>query len=142
MLGTIQSVDPAGRSVTLLTSTGAARTYSGAVSPLNVSQNGSLVSGLRTLTAGQHVQAVVQPDGSTTFTIFQALSKTFARYDALTQTIVVKITPGSAENNVFKVAPEAWIHQGTTNIGVQSLVGDDKIVLYLNNNVVYELVKQ
>ncbi|WP_172250528.1 S-layer homology domain-containing protein [Saccharibacillus deserti] len=142
MLGTIQSVDPAGRSVTLLTSTGAARTYSGAVSPLNVSQNGSLVSGLRTLTAGQHVQAVVQPDGSTTFTIFQALSKTFARYDAVTQTVVVKITPGSAENNVFKVAPEAWIHQGTTNIGVQSLVGDDKIVLYLNNNVVYELVKQ
>lgn len=142
VIGTIQSVDSASRSVTLLTSTGATRTYSGAAAPLIVNQNGTIVSGTGTLTAGQHVQAIVQPDGSTSFTIFQALSKSFWKYDAVTQTVYVKIVPGSTENNMFKLAPEAWIHQGATNINVQSLVGDDKIVLYLNNNVVYELVKQ
>ncbi|NGZ74301.1 S-layer homology domain-containing protein [Saccharibacillus alkalitolerans] len=142
VIGTVQSVDAASRSVTLLTSTGATRTYSGAVTPLNVNQNGSIVSGVATLTAGQHVQAVVQPDGSTLFTAFQALSKSFWRYDAVTQTVYVKVTPGSSEANSFKLAPEAWVHQGATNISVQSLAGDDKIVLYLNNNVVYELAKQ
>lgn len=141
-IGTIQSVDAAARSVTLLTSTGATRTYSGAVSPLNVNQNGTVVSAASTLAAGQHVQATVQPDGSTSFTVLQALSKSFWRYDAAAQAVYVKITPGSTENNMYKLAPEAWVHQGAANISVQSLVGDDKIVLYLNNNVVYELVKQ
>ncbi|GGO04094.1 S-layer homology domain-containing protein [Saccharibacillus kuerlensis] len=141
VIGSIQSVDAASRSVTVLTSTGAVRTYSGAVSPLTVNQNGSIVSGTATLAVGQHVQAVVQPDGSTSFTVFQTLTKSFWKYDAVSQTIYVKITPGSSEANTFKLAPDAWVHQGATNISVQSLAGDDKIVLYLNNNVVYELVK-
>ncbi len=140
--GMIQSVDPVSRSVTVQTSAGTTRTYSGAVQPLTVNQNGIIVSGISTLSAGQHVQAVVQPDGSTSFTVFQALSKTFWKYDAFTQTVYTKITPGSSETNTFKLSPDAWVHQGTTNISVQSLAGDDKIVLYLNNNVVYELVKQ
>ncbi|WP_051507245.1 S-layer homology domain-containing protein [Saccharibacillus sacchari] len=142
VIGSVQNVDTASRTVTLQTSTGATRTYSSAAGPLNVVQNGTLISGLGTLASGQHVQAIVQPDGSTSFTIFQAVSKSFWKYDALTQTVFVKITPGSSEANSFKLAPDAWIHQGTTNISVQSLAGDDKIVLYLNNNVVYELVKQ
>ncbi|OWA37176.1 hypothetical protein B9G55_03655 [Saccharibacillus sp. O16] len=142
VIGTIQSVDPGSRSVTVQTSSGTARTYSAAVQPITVNQNGSNVSGISTLSAGQHVQAVVQPDGSTSFTVFQALTKSFWKYDAFTQTVYVKITPGSSENNMFKLSPDAWVHQGTANISVQSLAGDDKIVLYLNNNVVYELVKQ
>lgn len=142
VIGSVQSVDTAARTVTVLTSAGATRTYTAATSPLTVNQNGTVVSGIGTLSVGQHVQANVQPDGSTSFTIFQAVSKSFWKYDALTQTVFVKITPGSSEANTFKLAPDAWIHQGTANISVQSLAGDDKIVLYLNNNVVYELVKQ
>ncbi len=142
VMGTIQSVDPVSRSVTVVTSAGVTRTYSGAAQPLTVNQNGTLISGISTLSAGQHVQAVVQPNGSTVLTVFQALNKTFWKYDAFTQTVYVKITPGSSEANTFKLSPDAWVHQGTANISVQSLAGDDKIVLYLNNNVVYELVKQ
>ncbi|MCQ4085749.1 S-layer homology domain-containing protein [Saccharibacillus sp. JS10] len=142
VIGSIQSIDNATRTVTVSTSNGAIRTYSAANSALSVNQNGTVISGIGSLSTGQHVQAVVQPDGSTSFTVLSALSKSFWKYDSLTQTVYVKITPGTNERNTFKLAPDAWIHQGSANISVQSLAGDDKIVLYLNNNVVYELVKQ
>ncbi|MNE98385.1 hypothetical protein D3C80_1968890 [compost metagenome] len=69
------------------------------------------------------------------------LSKVFSRIDAGNNELQVKRATLN-DSYRYVMAANVYIHQGDTTLSVQSLKENDNIILYFNNDVVVEIVKQ
>lgn len=138
--GQVSSVDAAGNSVVVKDYTGAAQTLavSGGV---KIIRDGSTTTALSNLTAGDRVEIRKDPDGSTTIRIMSQLSRTFSRYESATNSLVTK-RPNLNDKYQFFVPANVYIHQGDSTLSVQSLKENDNIIMYFNNDILVEIVKQ
>lgn len=138
--GQVSSVDAAGNSVVVKDYAGAAQTLavSGGV---KIIRDGSTTTALSNLTAGDRVEIRKDPDGSTTIRIMSQLSRTFSRYESATNSLVTK-RPNLNDKYQFFVPANVYIHQGDSTLSVQSLKENDNIIMYFNNDILVEIVKQ
>ncbi|MEK3862402.1 S-layer homology domain-containing protein [Paenibacillus sp. FSL H7-0716] len=138
--GQVSSVDAAGNNVVVKDYAGAAQTLavSGGV---KIIRDGSTTTALSNLTAGDRVEIRKDPDGSTTIRIMSQLSRTFSRYESATNSLVTK-RPNLNDKYQFFVPANVYIHQGDSTLSVQSLKENDNIIMYFNNDILVEIVKQ
>ncbi len=121
--------------------------FAGTTQTLNVSSGVKIVRDGVTSTAISGIavadRVVVRKDidGSTIIRVLPQLSRTFSRYESGTNSLVTK-RENLTENYRFSLDSKVYIHQGDTTLSVQSLKENDNIIVYFNNNVVVEIVKQ
>lgn len=112
---------------------------SGAV---KVVKSGSTLTSLSNLTVGDRVEMTKDTDNSTRFRVLTVMSKQFWSYDGVGNQILVKRETTTDTNYRFALGSSVFVHQGDNTLSVQSLRDNDNIVLYLLNNVVFEIQKQ
>ncbi len=80
-------------------------------------------------------------DGAIIIRVLTQLSRAFSRADSSSNELQVK---RSNLNDPYRYtfASNVYIHQGDTTLSVQSLKENDNIIMYFNNDVIVEIVKQ
>lgn len=138
--GQVNTVDAAANSLVVKDFAGVAHNIavSGGV---RIIRDGSTTSALSNLTATDRVELRKDTDGVTIIRVLPQLNKFFSRYESATNSLSTKRSNFN-ENYQFILAPNVFIHQGDTTLSVQSLKENDNIILYFNNDVVVEIVKQ
>lgn len=139
--GQVTAVDTAGGSLTVKDYAGAAQTFA-AGTGVKIIREGVTSTTLSSLSAADRVEVRKDADGSTIIRVLTQLSRTFSRYDSGNGELTTKRVSLDDNNNRFILASNVYIHQGDTTLSVQSLKENDNIVLYFNNNIVVEIVKQ
>ncbi|WP_366295235.1 S-layer homology domain-containing protein [Paenibacillus sp. AN1007] len=138
-LAEVTAVD--GTSVTLKQFNGSAEKMS-VSGPVKVLKAGSTLTSLTNLTVGDRVEMTKDTDNSTRFRVLTVMSKQFWSYDGVGNQILVKRETTTDTNYRFALGSNVFVHQGDNTLSVQSLRDNDNIVLYLLNNVVFEISKQ
>lgn len=138
--GQVSAVDTTAGTLTVKDYNGTSYTYtvSGGV---KVVRDGVTTTVLSNITTADRVEVRKDADGATLVRVLTPLSRTFARLESDSTVMQVKRTSISEEYK-YTLASGVYIHQGDTTLSVQSLKENDNITLYLNNNVVVEIVKQ
>lgn len=139
--GPVVSVDATAGTFTVKDYAGTAQTFntSGGV---KITRDGTTNTSLSNLTTADRVEARKDADGSIVVRVLTQATRTFSRYESATNEIVTKRDNLNDNNYRVSLTPSTYIHQGDTTISVQSFKENDKIVVYFNNNVVVEIVKQ
>lgn len=139
--GPVVSVDATAGTFTVKDYAGTAQTFntSGGV---KITRDGTTNTSLNNLTTADRVEARKDADGSIVVRVLTQATRTFSRYESATNEIVTKRDNLNDNNYRVSLTPNTYIHQGDTTISVQSFKENDKIVVYFNNNVVVEIVKQ
>ncbi|MGG4346341.1 S-layer homology domain-containing protein [Paenibacillus lautus] len=137
-LGEVTNADVSGNALTVKDYSGSSQTLvvSGGV---KVVKNGSTASNLSTLTAGDRVEIRKDIQGVTIVQVLEKVERAF--WQASNTEIQVK-RKSINDNFRYALSDKVFVHQGDTTLSVQSLKENDNIVLYLNNGVVVEIVKQ
>lgn len=138
-LAEVTAVD--GTSVTLKQFNGSTEKMS-VSGPVKVVKAGSTLTSLTNLTVGDRVEMTKDTDNSTRFRVLTVMSKQFWSYDGVGNQILVKRETTTDTNYRFALGSNVFVHQGDNTLSVQSLRDNDNIVLYLLNNVVFEISKQ
>ncbi|WP_342551643.1 S-layer homology domain-containing protein [Paenibacillus sp. FSL R7-0652] len=138
-LAEVTAVD--GTSVTLKQFNGSTEKMS-VSGPVKVLKAGSTLTSLTNLTVGDRVEMTKDTDNSTRFRVLTVMSKQFWSYDGVGNQILVKRETTTDTNYRFALGSNVFVHQGDNTLSVQSLRDNDNIVLYLLNNVVFEISKQ
>ncbi|MGG3509870.1 S-layer homology domain-containing protein [Paenibacillus lautus] len=137
-LGEVTSADVSGNALTVKDYSGNSQTL-GVSSGVKVVKNGSTASNLSTLTAGDRVEIRKDIQGVTIVQVLEKVERAF--WQASNTEIQVK-RKSINDNFRYALSDKVFVHQGDTTLSVQSLKENDNIVLYLNNGVVVEIVKQ
>ncbi|SET50343.1 S-layer homology domain-containing protein [Paenibacillus sp. NFR01] len=138
-LGQVTAVDANAGTLTVKDYAGAVQTISVSSSGVRIIRDGVTSTGLAGLTAGDRADVRKDADGVITVRVLTKASRTLSRIDDGVLTVK---RANLTENNQFPMANNVYIHQGDTTLPVQSLKENDNIMLYFNNNVVIEVVKQ
>ncbi|MNN76356.1 hypothetical protein D3C81_1927310 [compost metagenome] len=80
-------------------------------------------------------------DGAIIIRVLTQLSRAFSRADSSSHELQVKRT-NLSDPYRYTFASNVYIHQGDTTLSVQSLKENDNIIMYFNNDVIVEIVKQ
>ncbi|MGE7612739.1 S-layer homology domain-containing protein [Paenibacillus sp. NPDC101420] len=138
--GQINSVDAAANSLVVKEYAGAAQnfTVSGGV---RIIRDGATTTALSNLTTADRVEIRKDTDGATVIRVLPQLTRSFSRYDSTTNSLVTK-RANLNDKYQFTFASNVYIHQGDTTLSVQSLKENDNIIMYFNNDIVVEIVKQ
>lgn len=138
--GQINSVDAAANSLVVKEYAGAAQnfTVSGGV---RIIRDGATTTALSNLTTADRVEIRKDTDGATVIRVLPQLTRSFSRYDSTTNSLVTK-RANLNDKYQFTLASNVYIHQGDTTLSVQSLKENDNIIMYFNNDIVVEIVKQ
>ncbi|MFF3922011.1 S-layer homology domain-containing protein [Paenibacillus lactis] len=137
-LGEITNVDASGNVVTVKDYAGNSQAI-GVSAGVKVVRNGSTATNLSTLAASDRVEIRKDIQGVTIINVMEKLERSF--WQASNSEIQVK-RKSINDNYRFALSDKVFVHQGDTTLSVQSLKENDNIVLYLNNGVVVEIVKQ
>ncbi|MGG3312007.1 S-layer homology domain-containing protein [Paenibacillus lautus] len=137
-LGEVTSADVSGNALTVKDYSGNSQTL-GVSGGVKVVKNGSTASNLSTLTAGDRVEIRKDIQGVTIVQVLEKVERAF--WQASNTEIQVK-RKSINDNFRYALSDKVFVHQGDTTLSVQSLKENDNIVLYLNNGVVVEIVKQ
>jgi|GEM_PF-290293 len=121
--------------------------YGGAVQDIalganfKIVKNGAESASTAALAAGDRAEIRTNASGEYVVTVIPGLEKTFWRYDAAANAILVrKVT--LTENNQYKLSPDTLVTSGDQKIEAASLKEDDKIVLYILNGKLLEVEKR
>lgn len=137
-LGEVTSLDASGNVLTVKDHSGNSQTL-GVSGGVKVVKNGSTASNLSALTQGDRVEIRKDIQGVTIIQVLEKIERAF--WQANNTEIQVK-RKSINDNYRFTLSDKVFVHQGDTTLSVQSLKENDNIVLYLNNGVVVEIVKQ
>lgn len=137
-LGEVTSIDSSGNVLTVKDQSGNSQTL-GVSGGVRVTKNGSTATNLSVLSQGDRVEIRKDIQGLTIIQVLDKLERAF--WQASNTDIQVK-RKSINDNYRFTLASNVFVHQGDTTLSVQSLKENDNIVLYLNNGVVVEIVKQ
>lgn len=137
-LGEVTSVDVSANALTVKDHAGNSQTI-GVSGGVKVVKNGSTASNLTTLTPGDRVEIRKDIQGVTMVQVLEKVERAF--WQASNTEIQVK-RKSINDNYRYTLSDKVFVHQGDTTLSVQSLKENDNIVLYLNNGVVVEIVKQ
>jgi hypothetical protein len=138
--GQISSVDAAANNLVVKEYAGAAQNFavSGGV---RIIRDGATTTALSNLTTADRVEIRKDTDGATVIRVLPQLTRSFSRYDSSTNSLVTK-RANLNDKYQFNLASNVYIHQGDTTLSVQSLKENDNIIMYFNNDIVVEIVKQ
>jgi hypothetical protein len=138
--GQISSVDAAANNLVVKEYAGAAQNFavSGGV---RIIRDGATTTALSNLTTADRVEIRKDTDGATVIRVLPQLTRSFSRYDSSTNSLVTK-RANLNDKYQFTLASNVYIHQGDTTLSVQSLKENDNIIMYFNNDIVVEIVKQ
>jgi hypothetical protein len=138
--GQVNAVDAAANSLIVKDFAGVAQTFavSGGV---KIIRDGTTTTALNNLTTADRVEIRRDIDGTTIIRVLPQLSRAFSRYDSATNALITK-RASLTDNYQYTLASNAYIHQGDTTLSVQSLKENDNIIMYFNNDIVIEIVKQ
>ncbi|WP_194541988.1 S-layer homology domain-containing protein [Paenibacillus sp. JZ16] len=137
-LGEVTSVDASANALTTKDYSGNSQTL-GVSGGVKVVKNGSTASNLSALTSGDRVEIRKDIQGVTIIQVLEKVERAF--WQASNTEIQVK-RKSINDNFRYVLSDKVFVHQGDTTLSVQSLKENDNIVLYLNNGVVVEIVKQ
>ncbi|OIB04616.1 S-layer protein [Paenibacillus sp. LC231] len=137
-LGEVTSVDASANALTMKDYSGNSQTL-GVSGGVKVVKNGSTASNLSALTSGDRVEIRKDIQGVTMIQVLEKVERAF--WQASSTEIQVK-RKSINDNFRYVLSDKVFVHQGDTTLSVQSLKENDNIVLYLNNGVVVEIVKQ
>lgn len=137
-LGEVTSVDASANALTMKDYSGNSQTL-GVSGGVKVVKNGSTASNLSALTSGDRVEIRKDIQGVTIIQVLEKVERAF--WQASSTEIQVK-RKSINDNFRYVLSDKVFVHQGDTTLSVQSLKENDNIVLYLNNGVVVEIVKQ
>lgn len=137
-LGEVTSVDTSANALTMKDYSGNSQTL-GVSGGVKVVKNGSTASNLSALTSGDRVEIRKDIQGVTIIQVLEKVERAF--WQASNTEIQVK-RKSINDNFRYVLSDKVFVHQGDTTLSVQSLKENDNIVLYLNNGVVVEIVKQ
>ncbi|CAM2793231.1 S-layer-like y domain-containing protein [Paenibacillus sediminis] len=140
-VGKVTNIDSSGQTVTVQSGNGKVESFS-VTGGVKVDRSGITSSSVTALTVGDRVEARKDVDGKPIFKVLTSSSKLFWKYDTASGEIYVKRDSTMDNNYRFKTASDVFVHQGDTNLTVQTLRDNDKIVLYFNNDVIVEIEKQ
>ncbi|MFB9330532.1 S-layer homology domain-containing protein [Paenibacillus aurantiacus] len=121
--------------------------YSGAVnteslaSSYSVVKNGTTSASASVLAAGDRVEVRKDANGALLITALTGLNKTFDRYDSATGTLYARLSSLSDNNYTFAVTSATKVTQGDAVIALSSLAADNKLVIYVYQGKVLEIVK-
>ncbi|VTR44415.1 Uncharacterised protein [Actinobacillus pleuropneumoniae] len=131
-------MDASGNVLTVKDHAGNSQTV-GVSGGVKVVKNGSTASNLSTLVQGDRIEIRKDIQGVTIIQVLEKIERAF--WQANNTEIQVK-RKSINDNYRFTLSDKVFVHQGDTTLSVQSLKENDNIVLYLNNGVVVEIVKQ
>ena len=137
-MGQVMSVDPANSVLAIKTFNGASETIQ-ATGGVKVVRGTDVSTNIASISVNDRVEVRKNIDGTTNIKVLDSLTRNFWRYE--NGDVYVKRIYTS-DNNRFPVAANLYVHQGDQNLSVQSLKENDNIVLYFNNGIVVEIVKQ
>jgi hypothetical protein len=103
-------------------------------------KNGQVSTSTSALSANDRVEIRTNESGEYVVTVIAGLQKTFWRYDAAANEILVRKATLN-ENNQYKLSADTLITSGGQTIAVTSLKADDKIVLYVYDGKLLEVEK-
>lgn len=121
--------------------------YSGTVntaslaSGYSVVKNGTTSASASVLTVGDRVEVRKDAGGALLITALTGLNKTFDRYDANTGTLYVRLASLTDTNYTFATTSATKVTQGDASIALSSLAADNKLVIYVYQGKVLEIVK-
>ncbi|WP_342561756.1 S-layer homology domain-containing protein [Paenibacillus sp. FSL R7-0345] len=138
--GQVAAVDAAAGTLTVKDYTGASQAFT-AGSGVRVVRDGVTTTSLSNVTTADRVEVRKDADGVVLIRVLSQISKVFSRVDTATNELQVKRT-NLNDAYRYKLAANVYIHQGDTTLSVQSLKENDNIIMYFNNDVVVEIVKQ
>ncbi|KKO51887.1 S-layer homology domain-containing protein [Paenibacillus sp. DMB20] len=137
-MGQVMSVDPANSVLAIKTFNGAGETIQ-ATGGVKVVRGTDVSTNIASISVNDRVEVRKNIDGTTNIKVLDSVTRNFWRYE--NGDVYVKRIYTS-DNNRFPVAANLYVHQGDQNLSVQSLKENDNIVLYFNNGIVVEIVKQ
>lgn len=135
-LGQITAIDASSKGLTVKDFAGQAHWIT--ADKVTVVRGGTADSHLGSLKVNDRVEVRKDVDGTTVIKVLDSITKKFWKYDG---DIYVKRTY-TTDNYRHPAAANLYVHQGEQNLSVHSLKENDNIVLYFNNGVVVEIVKQ
>ncbi|MNC18993.1 hypothetical protein D3C75_669150 [compost metagenome] len=138
--GQVAAVDAAAATLTVKDYTGTSQTFA-AAGGVRVVRDGVTTTSLASVTTADRVEVRKDSDGVILVRVLTQLSKVFSRIDAGNNELQVKRATLN-DSYRYVMAANVYIHQGDTTLSVQSLKENDNIILYFNNDVVVEIVKQ
>ena len=103
-------------------------------------KNGQESNSVSVLSAGDRVEIRTNEAGEYVVTVIAGLQRSFWRYDASANEILVKKTTLN-EQNQFKLSADTQVTSGGQPIAVSSLKENDKIVLYILDGRLIEVEK-
>jgi hypothetical protein len=139
-VGQVAALDTTASTLTVKDFTGASQTYSTA-GGVKIIRDGVTTTALSNITTADRVEVRKDADGSMVVRVLTALSRTFSRVESGTNELQVKRT-NLSDPYRYSFAANVYIHQGDTTLSVQSLKENDNIIMYFNNDVIVEIVKQ
>lgn len=139
-LGQVAALDTTASTLTVKDYTGATQTYS-AAGGVKIIRDGVTTTALGNITTADRVEVRKDADGAIIIRVLTQLSRAFSRADSSSNELQVK---RSNLNDPYRYtfASNVYIHQGDTTLSVQSLKENDNIIMYFNNDVIVEIVKQ
>lgn len=138
--GQVTALDAAAGTLTVKDYTGVSQSFS-ASAGVRITRDGTTTTALSGLTTADRVMLRKDASGVINIVVFSQLSRTFFRYESATSEILTKRSTLN-ENYRYVLAANAYIHQGDTTLSVQSLKENDNIIMYFNNDMIVEIVKQ
>ncbi|WP_438351155.1 S-layer homology domain-containing protein [Paenibacillus sp. FA6] len=138
--GEVLAVDTAASNITVKSFAGGTDVVK-ATGAIKILRAGSTSTVLNSLIPGERVEIRKDVDGTTIINVLSKIEKTFWKYTDTSREFYVKKQLAN-DKNLYKLSPNAYIHQGDTTLSVQSLRENDKIVLYFHNDVIVEIQKQ
>lgn len=138
VFGQITSLDASAGTVTVQAGASAAVTRSVGTSPI-ITRDGSTVGSLSGLSVGDRVEIRTNAGGQTVITVVPGVSKEVWISDA--NSSYVRFKTSTLTEDSVKVAPTAYIHQGSTTLSLSNLSNGDKVTVYVLRNRAVEIVK-
>lgn len=108
-------------------------------SSYRIVKNGAAISALTGLAAGDRVDVRRDETGAVLITVIPGLSKTFWKYDAATNEILVQHALN--ENYRYAVTADTRVQSGGTAVSAAAFLNGDKLTLYVYNGKLLEVVK-
>ncbi|GGF74611.1 hypothetical protein GCM10010912_19820 [Paenibacillus albidus] len=139
--GQVAAVDAASGTLSVKDYAGAVQNFT-ASAGVKIIRDGTTTTALGNVTTADRVEVRKDANGALIINVLSQANRIFWRYETTTSELLVKRANLNDNNYRFRVSPNAYIHQGDTTLSVQSLKENDNIVLYINNGIIVEIVKQ
>ncbi len=138
--GRVSSVNTAGASLDIATSSGTIVTRAVGVTPLIMRDN-TVLDSLSSVQPDDRVEIRKDETDRVVIQIVPALRKSFWYLENNTRTLNVKKETLNDTNYYFTLHPQVYVHQGTTTLNLTDLLNGDAISLYVLRGKVMEIAK-